>query len=125
EAFVRLGLLAPLAADAIEQWARGERGPCEYVVAEQLRLPRYRWFSWRYVEEDPSEDRIEVDADGRVRTHEEAAHAEVEELLRTLPPTRKPSGPRAPPERGKKPAAKKTAPSKSAVRTRARSARRS
>jgi hypothetical protein len=121
DAFIRLGLFAPPAADAIEQWMWGEGRAREYVVAEQLRLPRYQWLAWRYAVEAPSEDRIEVDAEGRVRTQEDTARDEIEELLRTLPPTRKRPGlPVAQPK-----PAKKAAPTKSTVRTPARSPRRS
>jgi hypothetical protein len=89
QAFRELGLLTPAGVDAIERWMRGEQRPHEYVVAEQLQLPRYKWFARRYEVEQPSEDAIGVDADGRVRTHEEVLNDEIDELLRTLPPTKK------------------------------------
>jgi hypothetical protein len=100
EAFLRLGLLAPAGADAIERWMHGDQRTGDYVVAKQLGLPRYRWFARRYELDEPSEGGVEVDADGSVRTHEEALKDEIEELLRTLPPTKKPAA--------KKPAGKKS-----------------
>jgi hypothetical protein len=100
EAFLELRLLTLAGADAIERWMRHDQGPRDYVVAKQLGLPRYRWFARRYEVEEPSEGAVEVDADGRVRTREEVLGDEIEDLLRTLPPTKKPAA--------KKPSAKKT-----------------
>jgi hypothetical protein len=90
-AFLELGLLTPASADAIERWMRQGHRSRDYVVAKQLELPRYRWFARRYEVDEPSEDGIEVDAEGHAQTNEEASNDEIEDLLRTLPPTKKPA----------------------------------
>jgi hypothetical protein len=58
---------------------------------------RDEWLSYSYelANETPAAGRIEVDRGGRVRTFEQASKEEIEELLATLPPTRKQPG--APP----------------------------
>jgi hypothetical protein len=125
EALLQLGLLTPAGADAIDGWMREEQRSREYVVAEQLGLPRYRWFARRYEVEEPSEGGVEVDADGRVRSQKEALEDEIEELLRTLPPTRKRLGAITPPTKGaeqalaKKPVTKKRVTKKPATKRRA------
>lgn len=96
DAFIDIGLVDIRAADAIAEWVRGDRGDDahEHLVAEKLGLPRFASLSYRdaLADEAPSPGRIEVDRDGRSRTAEDAARDEIDELLATLPPTRKAPG---------------------------------
>jgi hypothetical protein len=70
--FVKMKLLTPADADAVEAWiAQAHRWESrsdaeEYIVAEKLRLPRFAWFSYDYELQTPdaSGDRIAVDSDG-------------------------------------------------------------
>lgn len=65
-----------------------------YVVAQAIGLDHYRWLSYAYVDADdtPELECLRVDATGRVTPHGAANENELEELLSTLPPTKK--GPR-------------------------------
>ncbi len=128
------GLLDAKNADAISRWIRGSAevenrsANAAHVIARSLRLPHFAWLSYDYARsaDDPPEDRIEVDPSGRTRSVAEAAREEIDELLATLPPTRRPAAravgaaPAAPKKpapkkpRPKKPAPKKPAPKKPA-----------
>jgi hypothetical protein len=112
--FVSRRLLTNESADATEAWvasahrydARKERD--EYIVARALGLPRFAWFSYEYelTTDAPDEARIEIDREGQARDRAVALEAEIDDLLATLPPTRK----RLPAEAPPKPA--QTAPKK-------------
>lgn len=126
--FIAKGLLDAGAAEDVAQWIRGSpdaeapSGGQAHVIARKLRLPHFAWLSYHYAQTDdtPPEGRIEVDRSGRTRTTEEAEMVDIDELLATLPPTRKP---RAPPA-GKAPTApKKAAPKKGVARRRSRGSR--
>lgn len=112
-------LLSAKDADRIEAWVGGahrwaeRQEHDEHVVAKALGLPRYAWFSREYeiTNDTPDAGRIEVDAEGRIRERAESFDAELEELLATLPPTRKPPAARPPP--AKKATAKKAPTKKS------------
>lgn len=96
DAFIDIGLVDVRAANAIAEWVRGEGADDarEHLVAKKLGLPRFAWLSYRYARADeaPIAGRVEVDRRGRTRTAEDAARAEIDELLATLPPTRKKPG---------------------------------
>jgi hypothetical protein len=97
--FVRLGLLSVTDAEAIGLWIasahRWEARPDEnaHIVAEKLGLSRYAWFAHAYEcdADSPDEERVEVDALGNVKTFSTASGTDldIDELLRSLPPTKK------------------------------------
>lgn len=95
DAFVQRSIMTAAAADSVELWLSGKRpkGEDRYAVGEALGLPQFQWFSYRYqVQDDAQVDhspgRVEVDANGKV--HVADSHdLDIEELIRTLPPTKK------------------------------------
>lgn len=72
--FEALELLSPVGVAAVEGWTKRahllhERMRAPYLVAERLRLPRYRWFSFlaEQTSAQPDPRRIEVLANGTVK----------------------------------------------------------
>jgi hypothetical protein len=119
--FLSRRLLTDEGADATEAWvasahhydARKKRD--EYIVARALGLPRFAWFSYEYelTTDAPDEARIEIDREGRARDRAVALQAEIDDLLATLPPTRRRLSAEAPPQPAQAPK-KKVAPKKKA-----------
>jgi hypothetical protein len=95
---VALGLLGEDDAGVVAEWIRGSSDDearsrrQAHVIARKLRLPYFAWLSYEYAQTDeaPAERRIEVDREGHARTVEGAEEDDIDELLATLPPTRKP-----------------------------------
>lgn len=90
-----LEIVDAAALERIARWAKApdtSRGGARYAVAEAFGFARYRGFSFE------SEARVEVLEPGRVVVHGDGIRLasvddEVEDLLRTLPPTRKGKAP--------------------------------
>jgi hypothetical protein len=109
--FLSRRLMTTEGADATEAWVAGAHRYLarekrdEYIVARALGLPRFAWFSYEYElgTDVPDEARIEIDREGRVRDRAGALQAEIDDLLETLPPTRKRLPPRAPPKPARAP----------------------
>jgi hypothetical protein len=99
--FVALGLLGEDDAEVVAAWMRGSSddeariGRQAHVIARKLHLPYFAWLSYEYAQTDetPPEGRIEVNREGHARSVEDTERDDIDELLATLPPTRKPVAP--------------------------------